>query len=684
MPRIPTYEAQQGVLADTGVTPPGPDAFPLIQLGSDASAIAQRLAENQRIAKEQSDNAWVTKSTAQLRSDTLKGYLDGQQKAAADGSGFVDSQVKGFTDSEQTYLSGAPSPEAAAAFQVHASEIHDNLLQDSMTYEASLRGTAVKNAQIDALSLNSATVRKDPNQFQPVLAEALTGISKLAIPANLKVQLAENTKATLAISAINAGIDANPGATKQSILDGKWAPFISPADSESLLNNADTEIKRRQAEADRIARENEAQAAGVARFKIGNEQAAAERGESTGLVSDTDWKLAYGNTWQLAKSETAKTQNAAIAANGMALQPVADWQGIVDKAAPPPTAGNYKADEGLREGMQSAAVKLQNELATDGAANYVDNHSPDFHKALFGAANPDQMTQAVNLGLALQTHMGIPADQQKILPDAYAKSVVDQFARAPDQAARFIESQAQLFGTNWPRVAGELIKAGLPPEAQAFVTADGPGQVMFRIKLAEGLKTGKKTLVDSLPGTTAKDVTDGIAEALQPLTATLPAAASANIVQSATLAGLAMARNGDATGAVKMASDAFLQNYTIIGSGSAAYRVPVNYSGPAVDSGLHALVANLKPADVDALGSITDPSLTDDFRRQQLLNAVRGDPHFQTNADESGVTLLDPNLQPVTKNGKPIVFRFDDALKVAPVRKIGARGYVPAATVGQP
>lgn len=805
--RIPTYEAQVSPVDSTGQGALGASAFLANTIGPALSDIAQRLAENQRIAKEQQDNAWLSKSVAELRSKTTVGYLAAQQNAAVDGKGFTDANLKTFTDLEQSYLATAPSPEAAAAFQVHAATVHDGLLQDSVTYEAGLRGTAVKNAQLDALALNAATVRKDPNQFQPTLTEALVGIDKLAIPANLRAQLVDAAKATLAASALNAGIDGNPVATKQSLLDGKWAPYIGPADAEQFINQADTEIRRRQAEADRMAREAEAKFAGQSQFLISNEMAAAERGDTTGLVSDANWKAAIGDNWQLAKSNTESTRNGAIVATSMALSPPSTWQAQIDKAAPAPgkvalgpmpmaadgkvlpgelhldpslapqvrpgaarpfapgeaiknpdgswsseitvtvndpilnggkptvipslwlvdgkavrvnedtaaryaaqsglkfqsfdsmaaaekfatdretkwqsldtasaaqvaplwTGGrsapavgdiNYKFDAGLHDSMTSAASKLSNELATNGPADYVYNHSPDLQAALKAADTPDKVAQAVNFSLQLQTRMEIPPDEQKILPSWYAKGVVDKVATSQDPQS-VILGQRQLFGDKWPRVFGELVKAGLPPEAQVFASFDGEAQTTLRINLAAALKTGEKDLRGALPSDSVKTVENGVADRLAPLLATLPAEKANTYEHAALLAAFNFARNGDADGAVKQATDAMLANWTFHGT----YRVPVAFDGAAVDMGLHQLVSKLTPADVDPGDSLYDPTLSDQFRREQTLAAVQRDPVFVTNRDETGVVLLDSNLQPVTSRGKPIVFRFADAVKAKP------------------
>src|SRR3546814_15596512 len=88
--------------------------------------------------------------------------------------------------------------------------------------------------------------------------------------------------------------------------------------------------------------------------------------------------------------------------------------------------------------------------------------------------------------LAEQDRLGVPPETQKLLPEAYAETVVARFSDQPEggeNAAAIVQSLASQWGRYWPEVAGELA-GGVPgPAAGVASLPSGPAG---RAGLVEG------------------------------------------------------------------------------------------------------------------------------------------------------------------------------------------------------
>lgn len=665
MPKFDTYQIQTGIApaAASGRRATAEDFGGGLGLDTVARELGQAgdMLQRKQEQKRQQDSAlWVSKSMADLRAQSTSAYLEAQKTAPADGAGFAESQLQGFDKILEQMAQTAPTPEAAQEFQIRAQDARTSLLQDSAVYEAALHGQAAKDGYVHTVSTLAATVRSSPNQLDGALKDLAAGADALTIPEAAKAQLKQQGTETIATAAVNGLIDANPTQTRNDLVSGKFSGLIPQDKVEGLIGNAETEIRRREAEQRQRQAEAEAQARQMSRYKIEDEMAAVADGKTTGLVNDADYKLVYGDQWQLAKASVDKTRDTAIAAQGLALTPPSQWASAIDAAAPTAAGADYKGEASRHAAILDAATKLQTELAKDPAA-YVYNHSPAV-KSAFEAAqtDPSQLKAAVDISLQTQERMEVPEEKRLPLPTGVAKDIVDRLAgTAPENAVKEIQSYSQAFGSNWPKVVAQLSASGLPSTLKVLTVLDAPGDAPAANALVQALRMKDSELKSLVPADSAKTIDGQLDQELAPMAATLPPDAYADIRDAASRMALYSASTGtDPTTAADAAVSAFTSKYTFNGS----YRVPRQWDGGAVDRGLQMMVRSLQPSDLRAMES-ADPALTADYRQQQQLHLLVTQPTFRTNETETGVYLMYPNGVPVQRaDGSLIQFKFDDAV----------------------
>ncbi len=683
MPRIPSYLAEVSVAAAPQSNLPDA-AFGLQTVGKGLETLgASKLAydqEQQKLLDEQQQrqgDLWLAKSVAELRSRSTQGLIDGQKTAPADGAGFTAAQLADYKKRYQEMAAGAPTTDAAQEFEIRALAIHDDVLTSATGFEAALHGQAVKTTFATTANQYAAVVRADPNQFAGSLADNLAAIDKLDLPADQRAELKASTGETLGLAYFNARIDANPSAARAELMatDGP-ALTLDPGKREQMLGAADVEIRRREAEARARAAEQRAIDGIYAKNRIEDEQAAAADGGTTGLVTDADWKLVYGDQgWQQAKANLAQTRGVAVAATDLALLPQSQWQAAIDAAAPAPQGEGYAGEAARRDFMSQAAQQLAKELVADPAL-YAVRHSPELAAAFRDAGNDPAKTQAaVALSLSWQAHREVPAAARRALTAPRATAMAQQIATAdPPNMIGAIDGLAKSYGAEWPRVAGELVAAGLPAPAAALVTFDE--DPIFRHELAAAIGIGEPTLKNALPKESITAIEDRLAEDLAPVLATMPAASAAPYVSALRLTALSFAQRMTPEAAADRAAAPMTGRYQVNGD----YRVPQSYDAALVETGLDRYLEQLTA--IDPGGG--DPNLPAADRIASDLEAIRADHHWMTNSDESGVVLLDQNWMPVTRNGKPLELNFTlaEQLGKATPATAGMRNAPPVASAG--
>lgn len=316
-------------------------------------------------------------------------------------------------------------------------------------------------------------------------------------------------------------------------------------------------------------------------------------------------------------------------------------------------AGDGYADEAQRYAIWQRAVQADFKLRRDDPAAYVARHSDGVRSAFAAAAgDPAKLPQALALSEQMQAQIGVPEADRRLLTERQVAGLVQQFATAPpEKAADLVEGMAAQYGSYWPRVFGELVRAKLPPSAMVLATMSRPLQAQARTALVDAM-AHKDDLKKTLGAEAVKGIEDAARSELADFLGTFKTpdggfmpgsltttAAALDGVQ--TLAMAYAAFMSPAAAAKKAARDVVNDYYTF----QDGYRVPVEHDADAVEMRSRAALEALSPDKIQPLGTMFQ-NVPDENRRQSAYDAaMRG--RWVTNHDESGLLRLNGHGQPV-------------------------------------
>lgn len=138
-----------------------------------------------------------------------------------------------------------------------ASGMQTMAIQDN----ASAIGERAKQLAMDTQNINRNTLRASPEQFQIILGETLNQLDGPAyahIDAGLREQIKIQAKASLALSAMEGVIHMrSPEEAKQILDSGKMDGFLTADNKRALYAEAEQAVRGREAEAERLRRQQE-------------------------------------------------------------------------------------------------------------------------------------------------------------------------------------------------------------------------------------------------------------------------------------------------------------------------------------------------------------------------------------------------------------------------------------------
>lgn len=287
---------------------------------------------------------------------------------------------------------------------------------------------------------------------------------------------------------------------------------------------------------------------------------------------------------------------------------------------------------------------------------------------------PGAGTQAaIQASLAEQERLGVPEENRRALPKPWAAELVRQITTTdPGKAdiAALLDQTARKYGQYWPRVFGDLVRQGLPPEAQILGALDHPDQAAARADFQRMLATiaekkGAEQLKQAAPHSEVQLIDQGLDARLADLRASMWPDIHAFDAWKAGVRDLAYfyAFNGRSgpTALENAAQGLIDRKYDFDGR----LRVPKGTLG-TVEAAGDAVLAGVKP---EQLGDIAgDPTLTPAQRQGIALSAIqRG--YWRTNEDDTGAVRMavrrDGLAVPAIVDGRRLEFRFSDAARLA-------------------
>ena len=489
-----------------------------------------------------------------------------------------------------------------------------------------------------------------------------------------------------------AMVDANP-----TILTGKLAGSVTQwadrlmggsAPGEGIHAMLRPEVREQiLARAEQQLQKQTVQDLSAFKTRIEDNQAEAMR---TGTVSkpltlsDFVGKLGAENGPKAYRQHEANVQLGRDVESLKRLDPTEQAE-LLRSYEPQPGEANYADAVKRHDGLLKAIAAVNKERADDPAAYAIRRlpASGEAFKAFSGALGdptiaPDvKRTAARNYAttaLMEQARIGIPADAQRVVPQAYVDNLIARLndpksAGGTLNVVQQIQAQADLWGEHWPAVyrqigseggaAVRVIGSGVQPTA-ARVLAE-----LANVKLIDILKDDNK----EKDATIKKDVLD----AFKPLAASMAGNEGMISVfndfrgQAEKLAAYYVVRGATSQDAATQAFKELVgHKYDfVVGreaglfSGipnSMSFRLPKSSGISPVDARAGALMAaeTLGTFDIAPMAART-PGISDATRQAETIRRYQRDGVWSTAPDESGLILIYQDAAVRTKSGAPLI-----------------------------
>lgn len=591
-----------------------------------------------------------------------------------------------------------------------------------------MAGTGPQAAQLAGLPWNPDRLKSDPS-YNLALTKAYSGWLQQQFPGNPVLAVASYNAGIGAVQAAQA--KAGPGASNDKIVG------LLPAETQTYVKRAVVRLNPngvtpalsspgtfdRDTFSTNLASATAGldpttaaavQAKGDAVIRQQDTLAAAGRSQTDAAISDLEPRLISGDpnaaipVTQIQQnypaSEAAQRisdlntlQSVGRTAAGLKFATPAEQQQALDdlKAGVGPLAAAVSADPNLRlnpdgsaaapdskaNNLETATQFLQGQLKAQATALHTDAAGyvlgdPTVQQAYATwqqSKSPADMQSYVAASLAVQTRMGVPPNQQQVLPASVAKDLVGKISQndpSKTDMGTVMDQAAQSYGAEWPSVFKQLVGAGLPSDYQIVASVTSAAG---RADLVRAIQTGPKTLeanIGGANGATAKAINTAVQQdtSLQQFGATqsIPgwsggSAITATVRDSVnTLAQYYAMQGANPADAVNRATQTIIgDKYDFDGT----MRTPAGML-PQVNQLTQNMETGLTPKSLDP--RYTDGSEVANQRLQDVINAPKT---WVTNGADDGVTMTyrgnDGVLRPVMgANGQPVGFKFSQVSKM--------------------
>ena len=316
-------------------------------------------------------------------------------------------------------------------------------------------------------------------------------------------------------------------------------------------------------------------------------------------------------------------------------------------------------------------------------------------------SDPAAMTAYAQATLDAQARLGVPEQNRRIMSVQNAAALAGQIARADPGAAEGsmgvqLNGLRRLYGAEWPRVFGELVRNGLPAEFQVLANIPSDAaradyqRALFGMRQRGGIQQYSQAVPDRERQAIDRDI-DTRLEAFRTSVFAGQQVGAADVFATyrdgVRLLSMYYALNGMTGSAAVQTAVARVLNDKYEFSGTARVPRTLNDGTPVgmarVQQSINLTMRNLRPDDLVAPES-RDPSLSEEQRRQNMWGvAQRG--VWVPNADDSGLVLMGQwehgNRIPVRRrDGSVVEMRFN----ALPQADTSMPGTSPRARAGNP
>lgn len=651
-------------VADTPRVRPGPlaDALGNVEqgLGAYGEALQRKDDEEGRI--------WAAKTITEARGKYNQAILDAQN-SGEDLNGYTPKLTQQLQSDLAAARKAAPNAYASKYLDMAATDFTVDVTGAAKMAEARYGVTKRVTDTESIINENRNQAFSNPALFPKVYAETKTLVDGLSLPIEAKARLQDQVRG-LASSAVQGMIEnGNPYEAAKLLKGGHWNSYLDADHLASLTNQAESEIKRREAE----AKANAAQA------RAENYQDAVDLIQSditsrqqTGKPVITDANIATVRAGltdkQFEKYQSARAKADAVfkATDGFRSTPSNEIMSSVEKLKP--TGG--ETDFADRQAAYQAAATLANQVisarnsdpgrAARDAFPAVQQAWQNFEK---DPSQPGNLQVAIKRTLAAQEALGSKASPMP--NDLAIRIAADIKSAPPEKAVAKLKSWQEQFGPYWNKAFYQMsnhldahmrVAATIddPKEAATLIettrAADPKAGGIEAIRKANGVKAGEQGIAFAVAN---DDRMKSLATSLSQRAG--GQALSSQIVSSveALALGRMSQRGEDQTTATEAAIKTVIGDKYNFGTvGSRTFRIPKGVDETAVEAGAQHVVMNLKPEVLDLPRDIPGAAVAETAKA--YVSALRRNSFWVTNDDETGAILYNERGVPVTVKGKPI------------------------------
>lgn len=588
---------------------------------------------------------------AETQSEMSRRFNEAKKNA---GAGFTDSFLKTFDEYRAEKLQNAPvrtRDELNLAFDKYRIDLRDR----AMAAEAAARAAAAAKARQELLRQRGNALVSDPSLLDQYLE---------ADPKNADYY---------ALTAANARAMTDAEGVGQEFQDGKWDAYVTPSQKQSFIEAGIRARERREREEAALLeaerRDTETQVSEELAYLEQNGFVPAD----SVINNDDEIDRLFGADAPEFRAAVEDQRAYAEAIYEVNTSPIEDVQAEIarlnERVAAP---GDTDLDARRRDNYLAALRRRQQALQEDSAAFVqLTNGAVSAAFDAYHAAEP--MDREIAFGqyqatlAAEYARLGVPVEQQRLLPKPVAQSYVRGFQEmGADVVAQSLK--ALVDETQDPRITAELAAEGLPDEyVSAMRHSDNPGLAAAIVGLA-----GRTTsdLREGLVGTDATDTSRAIVEELATYRAAFEAgdvtgkAATAFNREFGVAERLALSyvRNGmaPAAAAQRAAKEVFPEEPIV--TGNAMVVVPKGIDSGAVEYALDQAMTEdaLRAA---AIVPLDDPMFAEFQDREVMIAAAQNGMWVNNSTGDGAVLTVDVGgfLLPVTTETGYYEIKFRNA-----------------------
>jgi hypothetical protein len=661
--RIPIYEQQTRA---TGPLGPGPVDTGIGALGQAAQSVSQDALQLRAFEQQKREEQAVVGANSQLmdaRSAWLTQLEQRKQAAPPGAPDFTPTVLKDFDTDAAERLQAAQTPKARAYLKERLDSVRLGLQQDAMQFEAG----AIVSQKIEGLnsSVDAARTAVDfrPQDFDQIAVEQLTAIGASGLDAQRKVEITQKARAAIATAAVGGMIRRNPYSALKELNNEKSqvtsVQALDFADRVRMRNEAETEIRRREAD----AREAQTRARQQLNDRVSDAQAAYLSGiPVTAPPTLADFTSAYPAD-QRKEAERHYAAFAGVQQLGADLQAASrmtpEQQMQLLQARKPTQVEGAEAATQSYSMLVRHVAGLQKDLKDDPAA-YVQKHSDGVNVAANALAqSPSAETFQGYAGATIAAQRALGVISPRILTDSQAHDMSERLKPSGNGAdvVQSIEEEKAQWGRYWPQAIAEAAPK-LNPAIQVIALGMDP---VPAARLASVASLKEEDRAKLLPASVkASDLKDNVSDELRDFSQSMIGLAGSE-EQLARLhdSTLQLATSYVAAGtsakeaAHRAAQEVVLGRYDVRQWRGSALRMPAGTNPDLVVTGLASA----------------------DTQIRHEMNLRSKDVHWRTLPDDSGVVLEDAatNRPLARKDGAVIAFSYDQLAQRAVNRQEDVR-----------